>query len=94
MLTMMRILIQQAWNPDQPIELELRDWHSRGYNPASHLAQHACLQTKQISYSGIELRAYQLMEEHMELEVPAMLVYLSFLTSTISKRYRGQVTQI
>ena len=69
--------LSQSWDPDCSIELELQDWQSRGYDPATHLMQHAYVQHG-LSYSDIELKAMQLMEEPMELELPAMLAYLSF----------------
>ena len=57
--------------------MELHDWHSLGYDPASHLVQHADL-ARQLSYSDVEVQAIQLMAQLMELELPAMLAYCSF----------------
>ena len=68
---------QAFWEPDQPIELELRDWQPQGYDPASHLVQHASLQ-RQMNDSDVEVMAIQLMAELMELELPAMSAYCSF----------------
>ena len=72
-----RIYIVQEREPEHSVEVELQDWQSRGYDPASHLMHHAYLQHG-LSYSDIELEVLHLMEEPMELELPAMLAYLSF----------------
>ena len=69
--------VWMTWEPGVDIELDLHNWQPQGYNPAEHLFFHSGSQ-RSLSYSGVELKAIQLMNEPMEFELPAMLAYMSF----------------
>ena len=80
-----------AWEPDHSIELELRDWQSQGCHPATHLVQHAYLQHR-LSYSDVELKAIQPMEEPMELELPPCS-HKSFFRRSVSQRLASTMSR-
>ena len=69
-------------NPEIP--LELHEWHSHGYDPATHLLMHAHVQ-RRLAHSDVELQAARLMAEPLELQPPAMLAYCSFPESWFSE---------
>ena len=66
-----------AWEPDSTIEVDLYDWKSTGYDPAVHLILHSDI-PRRLSQTDIELRAIDLMNELMEIQLPATLAYVSF----------------
>ena len=69
--------IQQTWEPDTAIELEVYNLESTGYDPATHLVIHSGM-SRMLSRSDIEIQASQIMNEPMEIQFPAMLAFVSF----------------
>ena len=65
------------WGPSPFTDLELHDWQARGYDSAVHLLLVANIHLKS-SYSDVEVQAIHLMQEPLELQLPAMLAYISF----------------
>ena len=55
----------------------MQGWQSQGYDPAIHLIAHANVE-RRLNHSDVELQAARLMAEPLELQLPAMLAYLSF----------------
>ena len=69
--------IQQTWEPDTALELELYTWESTGYDPAIHLVLHSDI-SRRLSRSDIEIQASQIMNEPMEIQFPATFAFVSF----------------
>ena len=66
-----------TWEPDATVELGLHAWESTGYDPAVHLILHSNA-SRRLNHTDIELLAADLMNEPMEIQLPAMLAYVSF----------------
>ena len=69
--------VPPTWEPDTTVELDLHAWESTGYDPAAHLILHSNA-PRRLHHTDIELLAVDLMNEPMEIQLPAMLAYVSF----------------
>ena len=59
------------------MEFDLHALHSHGYDLAMHVILHSDLK-RGLSFSDIELQAMQVMSEPLEIQLPAMLAFVSF----------------
>ena len=67
---------QPLWEPCPHIEYELHNWSNIGYDPTVFIAIHA--QSRHgLNHSQTEVLTQRLMTEPLEIELPAMLAYVS-----------------